>query len=160
MPRGRAKPTLKPVAMPGQQYGQGVDAIQAQNTIPLPNNAAAQAPQPPPPGAPPPGAPMAAGAPTAQQMMASLASAPRPPVTPLDAPTGNPNEHVMTGVPSGPGPGPEILSSPLTPPPGSQQDLASQIRALYGRFPNPNLLALLGAIESNTPPPTAQVNSR
>jgi len=146
MARGRARPTLKPVAMPGQQYGAGVDAIQAQNVIPLPNAQAATAPQPPAPNAP-----MPAGGPTAQQVLAQIGAAPRAPVVPLDAPSTNPGEHVMTGAPMGPGPGPEMLAPPLAPPPGSRQDLATQVRAIYAKYQNPNLLALIANIESNTP---------
>lgn len=145
----RASPTLKPVSMPGEVYGAGQDAINAQKAIPLPNAQAAQAPQPQP-----------AGQPTAQQVLAQIAAQPRPPVTPLDAPSGNPGEHIMTGAPTGPGPGPEILSRPLGYAPGSQQDLAARIRAIYAQYQNPNLLALIGAIESNTPAPPAQNGAR
>jgi hypothetical protein len=79
---------LKPVAMPNEPYGAGTDAIQAQKAIPIANALGQQSAQP---VAPPP---------SVQQ-----SPVPQAPVTvtPLDAPTQRPNEHVMTGAPIGPG---------------------------------------------------------
>lgn len=144
----RARPTLRPVSMPGEVYGAGQEAIQAQKAVPLPNAQAAQAPQP-----------QAAPAPNAAQVLAANAAAPRPPIVPLDAPSQNPGEHIMAGAPTGPGPGPEVLAPPLGYAPGSAQDLAARVRAVYEKFQNPNLLGLIALIESNTPPPP-QINSR
>jgi hypothetical protein len=49
--------------------------------------------------------------------MGSPSLAPAAPLVPLSAPTQRPNEHLMTGVPTGPGAGPEALSPilPTTP---------------------------------------------
>lgn len=55
------------------------------------------------------GAPMAGTSPAAAM----------PPVVGLDAPTQRPDEHVTTGVPIGPGAGPEALG-PAAPPQGGQ----------------------------------------
>lgn len=80
---------------PSQQYGSRVASERAQQVVPM--------------GTSP--APTPAAAPVA---------APTPPVppggvTPLDAPSERPGEHVMTGAPLGPGAGPEILGA-LNPP--------------------------------------------
>ena len=56
------------------------------------------------------GAPMATSAPTPTAGAAVRPS--MPPVTPITAPTENPNEPITSGVPVGAGPGPEALVMP------------------------------------------------
>jgi hypothetical protein len=126
MPRSR--PTLKPVSMPNEVYGAGQDAINAQKAIPLQNAVAQQAPQlsAAPPAAGPPGAMPGA-----------------PPISPLDAMTARPNEHVMTGAPVGPGPGP--LEAGIAPP---ADPIAEQLMALYAAHPNDDLGNLIGSIRA------------
>lgn len=58
-----------------------------------------------------------------------------------------PNEPVTSGAPVGAGPGPESLPFfPQRPQPGSPQDIYENLRALAQVEPNPNLLALIGAL--------------
>lgn len=102
---------------PSPQYGAGVANQQAQAAMPI-----AAAPTAPPP----------------QQQ------APAPaPIVPLDAPSQRPDEHVMAGAPSGPGPGPEALG------------------ALGPSAPDPVVtgLALLSTLP-HLPPELAQVKAR
>ena len=70
--------------IPGQPWGQGKATMEQQTA-----------------------APMSKGSPMPSAPMASL-----PPVTPLDAPTQNPNEPVTHGAPVGPGAGTEALAQP------------------------------------------------
>lgn len=103
---------------PSQQYGQGVQQIQAQQAIPLPNSQV----MPP------------------QPLASSLSSGPLPGELPsLNAPTARPGEPVTHGSSSGPGGGPEAL----TPMGGLGQDVGSVIRSLYSRYPNSDLRDLL-----------------
>lgn len=79
---------LPATAVPGQQYGQAKAQMDAQRAVPMATGPAL-------PTAPP---------------------VPTGPLTtpvntiPLDAPTANPDEHVLAGAPVGPGPGPEALA--------------------------------------------------
>lgn len=133
MPRKKKEATLSPAAYPHQVYGAGVDAIQSQKQIPLPNEVANQAPTP---GA----APAVAVAP--QPLPANYQPQQR---TPLDAPTERPGEHVMSGAPMGPGPGPEAQ----VPAPGSANgDVLSQLQALVSVYPNPGLVNLIDSIKA------------
>lgn len=61
--------------------------------------------------------------------------------TPLDAPTARPDEHVMSGAPVGPGPGPEVLG--ISP----NEDVEAQLRAAYARYPTEQLRALIEMID-------------
>src|SRR5215831_3219302 len=97
-PYGNRTDYQQPVqVVSGQQYGQRQALANAQRTIPLPNNVATPPPappQPPPPAAAPapmPAPPGSAGA--------------------FDRPTERPQEPVTTGLPLGPGPGPEVLQA-------------------------------------------------
>jgi len=104
----------------GQPYGAASEQEQAQAVVP---------PQPP-PG--PPGAPPAAGPP------------PIPPggLGAFNRPTDRPGEPLTSGLPMGPGAGPEALG--LT----SRNDPVSmQLRALYQQFPIPELADLLDEIQ-------------
>lgn len=61
-----------------------------------------------------------------------------PPFVDLDAPTQHPERPVTHGLPVGPGAGPEVLGVP------SPDDTAlATLRALYGRFPHPDILDLI-----------------
>lgn len=82
-------PTSTPTGLP---YGENQALSNAQRTIPM-------APSPAPAGPPP--APAPGGAP----------NLPVPGARPWTRPTERPNEPVTTGVPSGPGPGPEALGA-------------------------------------------------
>jgi hypothetical protein len=131
MPRKKKEATLSPAAYPHQAYGQGVDAIQAQKQIPLPNEVANQTPTSTP-------TPVAVPPPMPENYQPQQ-------VTPLDAPTGKPGEHVMSGAPIGPGPGPEAL----IPGPGSTNgDVLMQLQALLQMHPNPGLVNLIDSIKS------------
>lgn len=68
----------------------------------------------------------------------------------LTRPTERPNEPITAGAPFGAGPGPSMMGmSPNTPPPsGSKQDLVERVRAIYSMYPNPNLMALMNALET------------
>lgn len=116
--------TQKIQTVPGQQYGQATAQAAAQRAVPMAGAPAVPAASP---GAPPP---------------AGLGPTPPPP-DPY-RPTERPNEHVMTGLPVGPGAGPEALpiqpSSPTDP-------LAIQIRALYQKYPSVELANLLADLQ-------------
>lgn len=107
MPRKR-KDQQTPVHAPGQAYGEGVDQLQAQAAIPLPQRSVV----PPPAGstsAPPPpaGAPVAGGNPIAAAIAAAEGTP--PPQGGLTAPSVRPGEPVTAGLAMGAGPGPEAL---------------------------------------------------
>lgn len=114
-----------PTAATGQPYGQAGQQIAAQRAVPLPS-------------APPPPSP-AAAAPAGGE----AAPPPPPPPDPY-RPTERPNEHVMTGLPVGPGAGPEAL--PIQPS-SSTDPLAIQIRALYQKYPSVELANLLADLQ-------------
>lgn len=67
-------------------------------------------------------------------------------LTPLDAPTQRPTEHVMTGAPMGPGSGPEILGLP--PEPGPDSAVADKLRAMYLAHPNRDLAELIADLNN------------
>jgi hypothetical protein len=75
---------------PSTQYGQAAASVRSQQAVPMAAPPAPAQPSAAPPPIPPGG------------------------VTPLNAPSERPGEHVMTGAPVGPGAGPEVLG-PLAP---------------------------------------------
>ena len=77
---------------PGQPYGQAGQQAAAQKAVPM------GTPTVPPPAAPQPGQP--------EPQYATPQDVPG-----LTDPTARPDEHLMTGAPSGPGPGPEMFPS-------------------------------------------------
>ena len=83
-----------------------------------------------------------AGAQLARQKEIPLGRPPAP--IPLSAPSQRPNEPVQSGLPIGPGPGPEaaMLSSP--------DPVEMTIRALYEAFPNRDLAALIEDMDRNS----------
>jgi hypothetical protein len=125
MPRGPRKtesgaPAQTGPGIPGQTYGNGVEAQALEAVAPIPNFQTA----PPAPGAAPAAAPGAPGVPgqpvqpneaqryerallAAQEMQGQMGL--------LGRPTTRPNEPVTTGMSMGPGAGPEILQKPPSP---------------------------------------------
>lgn len=76
------------------------------------------------------------------------------PVTPnapgsLTAPTARPQEPITAGADFGPGMNSVQAGIPLqaTPQIASREDLTERVRAIYARYPNPNLYALLVSLE-------------
>lgn len=55
------------------------------------------------------------------------------PAVPLTEPTGNPDEPITTGIPAGPGPGPEILGNPAAVPPAEVARLQQWLPLLKPR---------------------------
>lgn len=108
---------------PGEPYGQAQMLENAQRVVPLPNSAAVPAPAAPPTAQAAPGPPALAG----QNEFAG--------------PTQRPNEPVTAGLPTGPGPGPEILSS--APP----DVIGAQLRAIFAQYPNDDLLRVMALHE-------------
>lgn len=111
---------------PGQSYGNRTDLNAAPRLAP-------SAPTGQPYGE--------AGAQLARQQEIPLGRPPAP--IPLDSPSSRPNEPVQSGLPIGPGPGPEAaaLSSP--------DPVEMTIRALYEAFPNRDLAALIEDMDRN-----------
>lgn len=109
---------------PGEPYGVAQQLENAQRAIPLSN----QANQLPAPAAPAPSG--GAGPP----MMATAGQ------QDFTRPSEQPNVPVTAGLPSGPGPGPEALSS-LTQ--GQPDLIGAQLRAIFAQFPNDDLLRVM-----------------
>src|SRR5689334_2097510 len=97
---------------PDQQYGQAQALENAQRVIPLPTQSSAPA------QAAPASSPAPAGA--------------GPTSGPFTRPTDRPNEPVTAGLPTGPGPGPEILTSGA----GPNDTVRQTLQALYNQNPN------------------------
>lgn len=72
-----------------------------------------------------------------QAAQSAVPMAPPRPTTPLGAPTTRPNEPVTAGLPTGAGPGPEVLMNPAV------DSTRQQLAALYRLYPNNDLLGLL-----------------
>ncbi len=100
MPRSAPRPTQTPAAASGQAYGERKAQLDAQAALPLPQGA---------PPAPSPGG-RAAAAPRVDPAAAALAAAQamQPPTPPPWA-AGPVDENIHAGLPTGPGPGPEVL---------------------------------------------------
>jgi hypothetical protein len=113
-------------AAPNQPYGQAGQQMNAQRAVPMGTPSVA------------PAAPPAASGPTVPSPGAPLA---QPPMTPdqvpsLSAPTARPNEPVTTGLPTGPGAGPEAVPmGPQAPPtntPSTGRDFLAGLAAQPG----------------------------
>lgn len=63
---------------------------------------------------------------------------------PLDRPTERPDEPLTAGIPSGPGPGPEVLGGM------AGDDVGLQLRALYLAHPNEDIRSLIEDLDSGT----------
>ena len=116
-------PKLPVTAVPGQQYGAETAQKNAQAVVPMAGApvgvGAAQPPQ-------------AQGVPDPTQ--APAYAGPQPGSLPdLFGPTQNPNEHFMTGVNAGPGPGSEVLA-----PNPFANNQAAAILATLNSIPNPS----------------------
>lgn len=119
-----------PPSVPGVRYGEGVEHQQLARTLPpadMRHAAPAATPQGAPEGAPGPVSPMA----NPEALMAQLQGAP------LGMLSGSqrPNEPVTAGLPTGPGPGPEVLRRGTTP-------LARTLANLAARTGNENYARL------------------
>jgi hypothetical protein len=107
---------------PSTQYGRGAAQTAAQKAIPLPDNSGLPA-----------ASPQGGG-------QAPVVTGPLPgELGALDRPTDRPGEHVSTGLPVGPGAGPEVLSQMANP----NAQLGIQLRAMYKVNPNQDLLDLI-----------------
>ena len=64
--------------------------------------------------------------------------------------TERPREAVTAGAPFGSGPGPTMagMQPNTAPAAGSKEDLVERVRAIYSMYPNPNLMALMTALEA------------
>lgn len=112
-------------AAKGQAYGEAGKQMAAQRAVPM--------------AAPPTSAPVA---PAPAVMPGSLGD--------LTRPTERPTEPETAGLPYGAGPGPEVFGAPanggITP--GSYEDLLSQVRYIYSKYPNTGVLQLLMDLEN------------
>jgi len=117
----------------GQEYGAAAEQARSQAAI-----------RPGPPPAPPPGQPRAPQGPQEPQGPPPTGGIPQSGPMPgtlgaLDRPTERPGEPLTAGLPSGPGPGPEALAGV-----GIGGDaLELQLRALYQKYPMPEIARLL-----------------
>jgi hypothetical protein len=113
---------LPPTAPTGLPYGQHAALVDAQRQVPMgPAGPPAPGSAAPPPAAPPP--PVLPG---------SLGA--------FDRPSERAGEPVTAGLPTGPGPGPEVL--------GAMNPTHDELRALYRAFPNEDLRELLEDIDT------------
>jgi hypothetical protein len=116
---------------PSTQYGEGAKLQAAQRAMPLPDNS----------GLPPQAASGAMqGAPPVQGPLLGAPNGPLPgELGAFDRATERPGEHVSTGLPVGPGAGPEVMSQRANP----NAQLGIQLRAMYRVNPNQDLLDLI-----------------
>jgi hypothetical protein len=120
--QNRSDMTQAPRAVPGQTYGDAGQQIAAQQAVPLPQQA-------PPPAAGQ-GSPGVPGGPSGA------------PLTPIGAPTQRPGEPLTTGIPTGPGAGPEALG----PMPG-QTSPVDEVRALFAAYPTDDMRRLVAYLD-------------
>lgn len=111
----------------GQPYGVAQMQRQAQQAVPI-----AGTPMPAPGAAPMP----AAGAPMPQ--------GPLPGSLGFTDPSQRPGEPVQHGLPMGPGGGPEVLGNV----PDANSAVATQLRAIYMRFPTEQMRGLIEQIDT------------
>lgn len=107
-------------AATGQTYGKATEQMRAQQAVPMGRSPVEAQQQRPVPG--------------------TLGT--------LTRPSERPAEPITAGAPFGAGPSTVSPSSMVAPTPGSRQDLAERVRAIYANYPNPNLLSLLNALET------------
>lgn len=149
MPRKRAAPSgaglagmpsgnrtdLAAKAPTGLPYGEAGALQAAQQAVPMgaqPSPAAPGGPPGMPPGVSgPPGVPGGSNAPPGglADILAAAQAMPPPSGPGLSAPTMRPNEPVTAGLPSGPGPGPEVLNMAPAPPDALTQTLQAAAQA-------------------------------
>lgn len=123
-------PAKKPARMvvPGQTYGEGAAQMRSQQAVPM-----ASAPTDAPPAD-----------------MSQIAGPVPGALGPLDRPSERPDEPITAGIPSGAGPGPEALVTPMPDSiqPGSREMLIDQVRYAYSKYPNPAVFQLLLELEN------------
>jgi hypothetical protein len=107
-------------AAKGQTYGEAGRQIAAQKAVPMGQSPVEAAPPPPAPG--------------------SMGT--------LDRMTANPDEPLTAGMDFGAGPGREILAAPGGQENVGKDDLIQRLRLAVAKYPNPNLIQLLIALES------------
>jgi hypothetical protein len=109
-------------AATGQTYGKATEQMNAQRAVPMGASPTDTQPAPVRPGT----------------------------IGALTRGTERPNEPVTAGAPFGAGPGPTMagIAPNTAPPAGSKQDLVERVRAIYSMYPNPNLMALMTALEA------------
>lgn len=106
-------------AAKGQTYGEAGKQVAAQKAVPM------------------------GSAPTDVQA-AQVQPSPVPgQVSDLLGPTERPNEPITAGMNFGDGPSSAVFGPSVRPSPGSNQDLAEQLRAIASLYPNPALLQLV-----------------
>lgn len=125
---GKAYSQRKDLIAPSAGYGQRAAQERSVAAVPLP----AQAPPP----APASGG--GAGAP-AQGLPAGPPPVQPGGLGPLNAPTQRPNQPLTAGLPTGPGPGPEVLGMA----PNDTDPVIHVLRGILSRYPNPDIAALL-----------------
>jgi hypothetical protein len=122
-------------AATGQQYGQRIQQIAAQRAMPVGRPATDAVPQ--------------GGGRSATTSGSAPAAPPAGPLPgglmPLDAPSQRPGEPVTAGLAVGPGAGPEALG-PMR---GQSEDVATELRAIYSRFPTDAMRALLQNLDDD-----------
>jgi hypothetical protein len=123
---------VAPAAAPGQQYGKRAEQMAAQRAMPI---------APPPTDAVPTASPP--GATPATQGLSAPSGPLAGQVVPLDAPSMRPGEPITAGLSVGAGAGPEVLG-PLA---GMSNDVAAELHAIYARFPNEHIRAMLEELD-------------
>ena len=136
---------------PGQEYGAQTAQANAQRAVPMASGDIT-APGAASPVSAPGGTPQGQPSPVSAGLAGLLdgsgalpAGMPAPgSLPPLNAPSDRPDEHLMTGVPAGPGPGPEALHPLIAHP------LVSGVAALnsLGGQVSPQLAAIRGAAQA------------
>jgi hypothetical protein len=104
----------KPMAVPGQTYGEQKQQLDAQAAIPM-------------------------ARPPAERLADYTGPSPADVPSLLSAPSARPEEPLTAGLASGPGPGPEAIAMARAAPKPGVDDL----RAVYAAFPYPGIRRLL-----------------
>lgn len=128
--RERTDLQVPAMAPTGQQYGQHAAQMAAQRAVPIARPSTDAVPAR--------AASPAAPAPAGPAVMPGQ-------VVPLDAPTQRPGEPLTAGLDVGAGPG----SAALGPLGMGGQDVATQLRAIYSRFPNEDLRSLIEILDDD-----------
>lgn len=112
-----------PRAVPGQTYGQAGAQLASQQSVPLPSVGAGQG-----------------GAGGGGQATGQAPAPPSTPLTPINAPTQQPDTPLTAGLPSGPGAGPEALQ-------GAQMSPIDEIRAMFQANPSDDMRRLVAYLD-------------
>jgi hypothetical protein len=116
-----------PGAASQQEYGKAKAQLDAQKVVPL-----SQAPAP------------GSVSPSLSSRAGMMGGGGQTIVPPLSAPSARPEEPITAGLPTGPGPGPEVLPMPQS------QDLTllEQLRGMYNVYPNDDIARLMSVVEA------------